>query len=166
MLPTERVGAEWLRFSMPLIGPILRYNMLARWCDAVALSIKSGLDLPRAISLANDAVGSSSLRKDSEMLIAALQAGNPIDSVQQTRILPATAVATMSLASQQSDLGGAMTTLSEMYQQQAQLRLSLLPAVLTPLLLILMAVVIGFVILGMFLPLISLIQNISSPQKR
>src|SRR6185437_4849352 len=117
-------------FHLPLIGQILRYNLLARWCDAVALSIKSGLDLPRAIALANDAVASPTLTRDSEQLIAALQSGQPLDTVQRTRLLPATAVATMSLASAQSDLGGAMNTLSEMYQQQSQLRLSLLPAVL------------------------------------
>ncbi len=89
-----------------------------------------------------------------------------MDTVQHTRLLPATAVATMSLASQQSDLGGAMNTLSEMYQQQAQLRLALLPSVLTPILLIVMAAVIGVIVIAMFLPLIALIQNISSPMKK
>ena len=111
----RRFAIERTVFHLPLIGPILRYNLLARWCDAVALSIKSGLDLPRAIALANDAVASPTLTRDSEQLIAALQSGQPLDTVHRTRLLPATAVATMSLASAQSDLGGAMNTLSEMY---------------------------------------------------
>ena len=159
----QRIAMERTVFHLPLIGPILRYNLLARWCDAVALSIKSGLDLPRAIALANDAVASPTLTRDSEQLIAALQSGQPLDTVQRTRLLPATAVATMSLASAQSDLGGAMNTLSEMYQQQSQLRLSILPAVLTPLLLVLMVLVIGIVIIAMFLPLIA--RSRTSPRR-
>ena len=98
-----------------------------------------GVDQIRARSAAGDRHrqrrgGIATLTRNSEQLIAALQSGQPLDTVHRTRLLPATAVATMSLASAQSDLGGTMNTLSEMYQQQSQLRLSLLPAVLTPLL--------------------------------
>src|SRR5688500_11817456 len=117
---------ERFALPLPLIGPILRYNLLARWIDSVGLPIGTGLDLPRAIEMADDAVGSPALRHDGEELRAALLAGKPLDSVQHTRLVPATVIAAMSLASNQQDLPSALRTLSEMYQQQAQLRLSLL----------------------------------------
>lgn len=162
----DRIVIERIVFPLPLIGPILRFNLLARWCDAVAMAIAAGLDLPRAVQLAGDAVASPTLRKDGDQLIATLQSGQPISTMTRGRILPATAIAAMSLASQQSDLGSAMNTLSEMYQQQAQLRLSLLPALLTPALLLIVATTIGAIVIAMFLPMISLIQNISSPMKK
>jgi hypothetical protein len=34
---------------MPLVGPVLKRNLIARWCDAVRLGVEAGLDLPRAI---------------------------------------------------------------------------------------------------------------------
>jgi type II secretory pathway component PulF len=48
-----------------------------------------------------------------------------------------------------------------MYQQQAETRLNLIPGILTPLLVLFMAVLIGLVILALFLPFISLIQNLT-----
>ena len=59
--------------------------------------------------------------------------------------------------------GRTLATLSDLYRQQAETRLNLLPAVLTPFLLALLAVVIGLVIVALFAPLISLIAAVSSP---
>jgi type II secretory pathway component PulF len=48
-----------------------------------------------------------------------------------------------------------------MYQQQAEVRLGMIPALLTPLLIIFVAVIIGFVIVGLFFPMILMIRAIS-----
>jgi type II secretory pathway component PulF len=48
-----------------------------------------------------------------------------------------------------------------MYQQQAETRLALLPALLTPALIMLIALAIGFAVLAMFMPLVTLIQSIT-----
>jgi type II secretory pathway component PulF len=159
----DRIVMERLLFPLPLIGPILRNNLLARWCDALAVAVNAGLDLPRAIELADDAVASPTLRHDGEELRGALLAGKTLESVQHTRLLPASVIAALAMASKRDDLPAGLATLSEMYQQQAQLRLSMLPAVLAPVLLIIVALVVGTIIAALILPLISLIQSISSP---
>jgi type IV pilus assembly protein PilC len=76
-------------------------------------------------------------------------------------MLPATIVAAIALASKQNDLPAALATLSDMYQQQAQLRLALLPGLLTPILVIVIAIIIGTIILALFLPFLTLLRIIS-----
>ena len=155
----HRAAADLLVLPIPLIGPVLRRNLIARWCDAVRLGVQAGLDLPRAIALAGDAIGSPGLKHDSDDLIEAVQSGQRVDMLAgHTRVLPATVPAAMSLSIPNQDLAATLGTLSDMYQQQAETRLALLPSLLTPLLLILIAVAIGFVVLALFLPFISLIQ--------
>jgi type IV pilus assembly protein PilC len=160
----DRAAADMLLLPLPLVGPILRRNLVARWCDAVRLGIGAGLDLPRAIDLAGDAIGSPTLRRDGQELIQALERGERIDSrLGATLLLPATVPAAIGFASNLPghDLAATLETLSEMYQQQAEVRAGMIPALLTPLLVILVAIVIGFVILGLFFPLISLIRHMS-----
>jgi len=64
----------------------------------------------------------------------------------------------MALAGQTHDLATTLATLSEMYQQQAEMRIGSIPVLLTPLLVILVGVMVGTVILGLFLPFLSLIS--------
>jgi type IV pilus assembly protein PilC len=58
-------------------------------------------------------------------------------------------------------LAEVLGTLSQMYQQQARAKVGLIPAVLTPIMLALLTGIIGFVIVAMFAPLITLIQSVS-----
>ena len=159
MTGRDRAAADLLLLPLPLIGSVLSRNLIARWCDAVRLGVQAGLDLPRAIELAGEAVGSPRLKHDSDDLVQAVQSGQRVDMLAgHTRLLPATVPAAMSLSIPNQDLAATLGTLSEMYQQQAETRLALLPSLLTPILIILIAITIGFVILALFVPFISLIQ--------
>ena len=154
---------EAVIFPLPLIGSTLRQNVLARWCDALNVAIEAGLDLPAAIKLAGDAVGSPSLAADGQMLIDALSAGRRLDQRIATRLLPMTVIATLSLTETGSDLPAALKTLGEMFQQQAEMKMAMLPAVLTPWLIVFIGFIIGFVVIGLFAPMISLISAVSGP---
>jgi type II secretory pathway component PulF len=152
---------EHVVVHLPLVGTVLRRNMIARWCDALRIGVQAGVDLPAAINLAGDAVGSSKLRNDGQKLIGAMEAGMSLESGRPTTLLPATVVAAIELGQAHHDLPTTLATLSQMYQQQAETRLTMLPAILTPLLLIGTAIVVGFVVLALFAPFLSLLRAIS-----
>lgn len=151
---------ERIVIPLPLIGPIIRDNLLARWCDAARIAVDAGLDLPSALSLAGEATGSRQLTRDGQGLIAALAAGQPLNTAK-TRLLPPSVPATLQFASGTNDLGATLGSLAELYQRQANLRLAALPGILTPILVIVLALLIGFVIIALLGPIISLIEGIS-----
>ena len=159
-------GWDWkvldaLVVPMPLIGPIIRRSLISAWCDAMRLAVEAGLDLPAAIELAGDATGSSRLRNDGAVLIGFLKEGKDLEAVGAGQILPPMVTAAMALSMRHHDLAETLRSLSEMYQQQAEMRLSALPGILTPLLLLLMAGIIGFIILALMMPLINLLTAVS-----
>lgn len=153
---------ERLILPLPLIGPILRNNLLARWCDAARIGVEAGLDLPAALGLAGDAMRSGRLSADGAALVAALAAGQPLTAAR-TRLLPASVPAALEFASGYHDLGTTLRSLAELYQRQAELRLTALPQVLTPILVLILALFIGFVVFGLLAPLVLLLNQISGP---
>jgi type IV pilus assembly protein PilC len=72
-------------------------------------------------------------------------------------------LAIVQVSSERNDLSTSLETLALMYHQQAELRLNSVAAVLAPVCLLLVAALIGFVIVALFAPLISLIQSVSGP---
>jgi type II secretory pathway component PulF len=149
--------------SIPIVGPILRSNLVARWCDAMHLSIQGNADLPGAMALAADIVGSPALRRDTNQLIGALQAGRTLADAGNTRVIPKSAMTMVHLACTRSDLPEALHTLSQMYQQQAEIRLAGLQTVLMPMFIVFIGMLLAFTVIGLMAPLISLIQSVSSP---
>jgi type IV pilus assembly protein PilC len=153
----DQFVTDALGLPMPLIGPVLRRGLISRWCDAVRLGLVGGLDLPAAMNLAGQAIASPSLEADSQRLAEALQAGGRLSDAKSLRLLPETVTTTMDLACEGRDLPSTMESLSRMYQEQAELRLSMVNAILMPILIICLAVIVGFVILAIFLPLTNLL---------
>jgi type IV pilus assembly protein PilC len=139
---------------MPLVGRILRLNLLARWCDAFFLATTGGLDLPTALTLAGTAVDSDPLSADSKKLADAVSAGQPIDAAQ-TRVLPPVVPAALRLGAENHDIPATANMLAKMYQEQAELRLAILPQLLSPIFMIVAAICIGLAVLTVVLPILA-----------
>jgi len=152
---------ETLAYRVPLVGPILRMSVLARWCDIARLGVGAGLDLPAAIQLASDAIASPALSRDGVEMIDDLQAGRAIDANERLRILPRVVPASIEMASRTSNLGDTLASLSDVYRRQAEALLDNLPVILSPLLLIVLALSIGFVIAALMLPVLNYIHYVS-----
>jgi type IV pilus assembly protein PilC len=156
---TGRLLRDQISLRIPLIGPILRRNLAARWCDAVRLGVVGGLDLPASIELATHAVRSPLAEQDGRQLVSLLESGRRLDDFRDAKVLPSTVPVAMALGADRHDLAGTLASLRDMFQRQAQTRLDALPAILTPLYVIILGVVFGIVISGLFMPLINMIRS-------
>ncbi len=149
-----------LLLRVPLIGPAIRFNMLGRWCDALRLGLHAGLDLPAALGMAADTLRSGPLDADTRLMIQTVEAGQSIRQNVRLRFVPQAVPAAIELAAHADDLPGMLENLAAMYQQQAEARVAALQTVLGPLMLVLVALIIGVVVTAMFLPLVRVMQSV------
>jgi type IV pilus assembly protein PilC len=146
------VGEVVLR--LPLIGPVLRRGVAARWCGVTGLAVGAGIDLPRAMGMAAGAIGLASVEADTRRLIEAVSNGRPMAEGPALGVLPATVAVTMDFAARRGDLATALEMLTGLYERQAEHRMARAVAVIQPALLLVVALLVGIVILAMFLPMI------------
>ncbi|MBN4060846.1 type II secretion system F family protein [bacterium AH-315-I18] len=162
-----RLTSWWCRVTdllmngVPLIGAILRRSAVARWSDAVRMGVDASMDLPTAMGLASDLIHSPTITKDTQKVISCVEEGRPLASIKSLSVLPTTLLATIELAENAQSLVSSLEDLSSMYRQQAYLRSVSLEMLLGPLLLIVVAVGIGFSALAMFLPLVKLMTQLT-----
>jgi type IV pilus assembly protein PilC len=159
--PVGRRMLEPVLRPLPVVGPVVRWNRVARWCDALHLGVSSGLDLPAALALAGEAVDSNDARSDTEDLVAAVQAGRGLDPAPPLRLLPPMVPAALALGIDQNDLPAAAATLARMYREQAEVRLAIVPQVLSPVLLLLIAGCVGLAVASALLPMVVLLHDLS-----
>ncbi|MEM7624051.1 MAG: type II secretion system F family protein [Planctomycetota bacterium] len=160
LLGSGGVLRDQVAMRLPLVGPALQRNLMARWCDMLRVGVSAGMDLPAALELAGRAVGSTRLRWDTQALIDRLEAGKSLDSGSGGSLIPASVPAAMQLASEQADLTALVGDLSAIYEQQAELRLNAIQVYLAPMLLVSLGLIMGFVVVAMFLPLVKLMQSV------
>jgi type IV pilus assembly protein PilC len=154
----DEAMSERLLLPMPLIGSVLRRNLISRWCHAVALAVEAGLDLPAAITLADDATASPQLTADGAALIAAVNSGHPLSTAVAPKMIPPTVIAAMEMSADRGDLPLTLRAMAQMYQEHAELRLETIQAILTPIILVVMGLAIGALMLAMFAPLLNILN--------
>jgi len=113
--------------------------------------------------LAQDAVQSEKLYADSQALIDLVNAGQSLDTAVETRLLPPLVPASLQMGIDKNDLPAAAALLTQMYEEQAEIRLAILPRVLSPLLLILCASCVGLAVASVLMPLVMVIRAMSGP---
>jgi type IV pilus assembly protein PilC len=155
------VAGETAFQSLPLVGPIIQRSLVAAWCDTVRVGVEAGMDLPAALALAGDVSASGRLRQDSAALADVLAAGGTLDTVGRLSLLPATVPTAMAFGSRAGDLATTLRTLSQLYQEQADLRLAALPAILGPWLLLFIAGLIAVMLVALLVPMLTLIGAVS-----
>lgn len=135
---------------LPLIGPLLRHNAYARWCNALLLGIESGLPMPNATELAGQAVGLKPLVEDGPALTTQITQGESADPALRSRrwFLPPSIRAMIAYAHDRQTLPQTLEALTTTHQQVALARLAMLQSILSPILTILVSLLIVMCLLG------------------
>ena len=154
---------DWIALHVPVLGPMLRAGFIARWCDALRIGVVSGLDLPQAVEMANSVTGSPALTADGTQMNEAMSRGLPLNQASPGRMLPTSVAATIQSGIAGNNLPETLTVLSEGYTREAQTRMAIAPAIVTPVVLLFIGVMVFLVIYAIALPFVQLLQGVGGP---
>lgn len=156
-----RAISDAILLRLPLFGPPLRSSMVARWCDAMHIGVAAGLDLPDSLSLASRSIGSGRLSRDTAKLIDAASSGSRLDAARPFTLLPVAVPAAVEIGVRAGTLPETLEALTTIYLRQAESRARLIPLVLTPILIVILAVILGGLMAAMFSPIAQLLRVLS-----
>jgi type II secretory pathway component PulF len=160
--PRGRRLREVVAMSVPLIGPVVRASLISRFARSLALTVSSGVPLSDSLRLAAGATGSAILDRDADLLASHVEQGqSPSVASEKTRLIPGMFGFVVDIAVGRNSLPESMFQLAKAYDLKAAHSQSMLRAWLVPLAVLFVGVTIGFCILALFLPLVSLVNSVS-----
>lgn len=150
----ERI-VSWL----PIIGTVRRRSLMARFAQASSLGARAGLDLPVLLRAASAATGSQLLTQDAiELAVRVERGGEPLQSALPCRVIPPIFGYTVAMAGARGQLASALADMATAYDQLARHRLHMIKMILSPLLILLTAIVIGLGAVAILQPLMQLLS--------
>jgi type II secretory pathway component PulF len=152
----------WLLQSVPLIGPPLRLSRLAQFARLLGLLLDQQVPLPEALRLTASALHDPDMALACRQMAIDVESGRALhESLTKKKCFPASLAPLVQWGQQSAALGDAFRAAAEMFEGGAQSRSTPLEIVIAPLAFLAVAAFIGFFVLAMLLPLISLIQKLS-----
>lgn len=161
-LPPLRGVREAMIRAVPGVSRVYWSSVLARFTHTSALAAFAGVPLPLLVETAGLASGSPALRRAMKTVRARLESGESLEAaVHAARDVPALWSCVVTTAGPRGELPAALAELARNYEARARQSASTVRVVLGPMLLLIVGATLGALVIGMLLPLVSLIRSLT-----
>jgi type II secretory pathway component PulF len=154
---TDRGRRLWFRFLMrvPLIGQMALKQEIARVAMVISTLLGSGIVFLRAVEIAGKTTRNVLIRDALDDCAAGIGAGRDIgEAMEKADFFPPLVVHVFSVGQKSGKLEEMLLRLAEDYDRQVSSASAKLSAVIEPILIIVLAVFVGFILFATMLPIL------------
>lgn len=153
---------DLLILGLPVVGKILYKIKIARVAQSLAVIYSAGIDIAGAIKMSAKVTGNSYLESKFDLALnRILSEGDSIyQAFELAQVFPTMGLKMIKVGEQSKSLGQALHNISYFYEREAKEAIDKLEPTLEPLLTLIMAFVIGWVMLAVLEPIYSTISQV------
>jgi len=149
---------EVLMLNTPLLGQVTAHFALVRFTRMLGTLVGAGVSLVASLRTAREAIGNQTLADTVSHAIEQVQrgVGLSISLADSPKLFPASVIEMIAIAEETGRLDKELLRIATTYEGDLDRQLRMLVAVGEPMMLFVMAAVIGTVVVGMLLPILNL----------
>lgn len=154
-LKTEEGLRQWHRIaiSLPALGPVVRSLAVARFCRILGTLLKNGVPILQSLRISKDATGNRVLSDAIATAADSVSTGKSLAApLGHSKQFPAEVIEMISVGEEANNLEHVLISVADTMERRTHRLLDLAVRLLEPLMLILMAAMILFVVIGLLLP--------------
>lgn len=158
---TGRVAIDRFLLKLPLIGPIIRDMTTSQLGRSLATLLQGGVTLVESYRIASETITNRALAQASARVLPRIREGEPFaESLEQAGWMPPLAMDMIRVGERSGSLKDMLEELASFYDAELEVKLNQLTALIQPVVLVLMAGLVVFILLSMYLPLFSFISTL------
>ncbi|MEI7534868.1 MAG: type II secretion system F family protein [Verrucomicrobiae bacterium] len=151
---------EW-RMKLPVFGNVVQINLFGQFARTLGTLLQNGVPVLSALKITEQVMSNSLIREAIAKTREAVTDGKTLaQPLAQSKLFPQLMVDLVRIGEETGDVPGALNNLADTYETELQIALRVMSDLIGPVLIIVMAVVVGFLLLSIFLPLFKLISSI------
>ena len=149
------------KLKMPVFGNIIKKSSVARFCRTLGTLIASGVPILEALRIVRDAGGNVSIANAIEDVHGSIREGDTIaDPLRASGIFDELLVNMIDVGEETGELDKMLMKIADNYEADVDVAVEGMSSLLEPVLIVGMGLVVGFIVISLFLPLVSIIKNI------
>jgi type IV pilus assembly protein PilC len=151
---------EW-RMKLPVLGNVVQVNLFGQFARTLGTLLQNGVPVLTALKITEQVMSNRLIKEAIAKTREAVTDGKTLaQPLAQSKLFPQLMVDLVRIGEETGDVPGALNNLADTYENELQIALRVMSDLIGPVLIIVMAVVVGFLLLSIFLPLFKLISSI------
>ena len=147
---------------IPVMGAIVEKSTVARTTRTLGTLVQSGVPILESLNIVRDTAGNMVFERAFTRIYESIREGETIaQPLREARIVDDIVVNMIDVGEETGDLDTMLNKIADNYDEEVETLVESLVSLLEPIMIVVLGGIIGFIVIALFLPLISLISKLS-----
>lgn len=154
-----RLAIDRFLLRMPIVGELLRKQAVARFTRTLSTLLQSGVPAVQSLEITKTVVGNRVIANATEHIRTRILEGTDIATpLKQTGVFPAVVGYMVNVGEQSGELEQMLDRIAGAYDEEIDITTERLTSVLEPIMIVFLAVVVGYIVISIVLPILQIGQ--------
>jgi type II secretory pathway component PulF len=156
-----RLKLDRWKMTAPIFGKVVKLNLFAQFARTLSTLLENGVPVLNALLITEQVIPNLLIKEAISKTREAVTDGKTIaQPLARSKLFPQLMVDLVKIGEETGDVPGALANLAETYENELQIALRIMTNMIEPLLIVCMAVGVGFLLLSVLLPMFKMISSI------
>jgi type IV pilus assembly protein PilC len=148
--------------KIPILGKILEKSIVARTCRTLGTLIASCVPILEALLIARDTSGNEVFIRAYQHIYTAIREGESMAiPLKETRVVDDMVVNMVDVGEETGALDNMLYKVADVYDEEVAVLVDGLISILEPIMVVVLGLIVGFIVIALFMPLIELLNKLS-----
>jgi type IV pilus assembly protein PilC len=154
---------DTLKLKMPILGDIQRKSAVSRFSRTLGTLVTSGVPILQALNITRDTAGNVVISHAIEKVHEAVKEGETIVTpLQASGVFPNMVISMVDVGEETGQLPEMLLKVADVYDDEVDSAVTALTSILEPIMIVVLALIVGAVVFALFLPLIKMISTMGN----
>ena len=161
--PQGRRAIDRLLLRLPVVGTLVQKSAIASFSNTFGLLLRSGVNIMESIDITKGTAGNAIVEDILDETKANVQRGEQISTtlIKYPQVFPPMVSSMIAIGEETGAVDSMLQKVADFYEREVDEAVDSLTAALEPMLIVFLGVIVGFIVAGMFLPMFSIIGQLS-----
>lgn len=159
--PPGRLAMDKFFLKAPIFGDIVEKTAVARFCRTFGTLTRSGVPILTSLEIVRDTAGNQVIANGIESARKEIQQGGMISlALQREKVFPILAIQMISIGEETGEIDKMLMKVADFYEDEVEQAVKALTSILEPIMMIVIAVMVGAILLSMYLPMFKVFDGL------
>lgn len=157
-----RLLIDKLKLNLPILGDVTRKSAVSRFARTLGTLVTSGVPILQALNITRDTAGNVVISDAISKVHEAVKEGESIVTpLSSSGVFPGMVISMVDVGEETGQLPEMLLKIADVYDDEVDNAVTALTSILEPMMIVLLALVVGAIVFALFLPLIKMISEMS-----
>jgi type II secretory pathway component PulF len=149
------------KMNAPIVGKVVKLNLFGQFARTLGTLLQNGVPVLTALKITEQVLSNRLIKEAIAKTREAVTDGKTLaQPLGQSKLFPQLMVDLVRIGEETGAVPGALNNLADTFESELQIGLRVMTQLIEPLLIIVMAIIVGFLLISILLPLFRLISQI------